>query len=161
MNFYKVLSGAEIIDANCVFLKWQSKNDILLACEITEAHFIQSSDGGTIWRADWLNRLPDGFENSRHYPVETVEAVEISAEDYEALKEQLDLGPVEESATDEPQNTEDSSGDDTDSAATEEVMSAAAMRLKIQSLESTVAALAEQNDMLTECLLEMSEVVYA
>lgn len=162
MTYYKIISDSQIIDANSVFLKWQSKHDVLLVCDISEAQFIQSSDGETVWRAEWLNRLPDEFEKSRYYPVESVDAAEIAEDEYTTLKEQLDIdGSV--SADTSEEDSADSSEDSTDDteATTEEVMSAAAMRLKIKALESTVADLTEQNDMLTECLLEMSEVVYA
>lgn len=146
MNYYKVIKDGEVIDVNHVFLKWQRKHNILLSCEAVEGQFIQSSDGNNIWRVDWLNRLPADFPGS----YESIEAVEITAEEYEELKEKLELGETVEDNTgseDQPDTGETETPNETP---TEEVMSATAMRLRIKELEGTVATLVEQNKVIVE-----------
>ena len=117
----------------------------MLACDAFEGQFIQSSDGANIWRVDWLNRLPEDFPGS----YESIEAVEITAEEYEELKEKLELGEsVEDNTGSEEQP--DTGETETPETPTEEVMSATAMRLRIKELEGTVATLVESNKALTD-----------
>ena len=145
MNYYKVIKDGEVIDVNHVFLKWQRKHNILLSCEAVEGQFIQSSDGNNIWRVDWLNRLPEDFPGS----YESIEAVEITAEEYEELREKLELGETVEDNTGSEEQP-DTGETETPETPTEEVMSATAMRLRIKDLEGTVAALVESNKALTD-----------
>ena len=145
MNYYKVIKDGEVIDVNHVFLKWQRKHNILLSCEAVEGQFIQSSDGNNIWRVDWLNRLPADFPGS----YESIEAVEITAEEYEELREKLELGETVEDNTGSEEQP-DTGETETPETPTEEVMSATAMRLRIKDLEGTVAALVESNKALTD-----------
>ncbi len=155
MNYYKVISDGVVIDANFVFLKWQQKNGILLGCDISEANFIQSSDQNVVWRVDWLNPIDEAAG-----AYETVEAVEITYDEYLALRASLDEGlevvepaPVEP----EPYGTED----EEETAEPEEVMSVTEMRRKIVELKTALQGLNDRNDFLEGCLLEMSEIVYA
>ena len=140
MNYYKVIKDGEVIDVNHVFLKWQRKHNILLSCQAVEGQFIQSSDGNNIWRVDWLNRLPEDFPGS----YESIEAVEITAEEYEELREKLELGESVEDNTGYEEQP-DTGETETPETPTEEVMSATAMRLRIKELECTVATLVESN----------------
>lgn len=146
MNYYKVIKDGEVIDVNHVFLKWQRKHNIMLACEAVEGQFIQSSDGTNIWRVDWLNRLPEDFPGS----YESIEAVEITAEEYEELREKLELGETVEDNTGSENQPETDETETPDEIPTEEVMSATAMRLRIKELEGTVATLVENNKTLTD-----------
>ena len=145
MIYYKVIKDGEVIAVNHVFLKWQRKHNIMLACEAVEGQFIQSSDGNNIWRVDWLNRLPEDFPGS----YESIEAVEITAEEYEELREKLELGETVEDNTGSEEQP-DTGETETPETPTEEVMSATAMRLRIKDLEGTVAALVESNKALTD-----------
>lgn len=155
MNYYKVISDGVVIDANFVFLKWQQKNGILLGCDISEANFIQSSDQNVVWRVDWLNPVDEAAGT-----YETVEAVEITQDEYLSIRAALDEGaevvepaPVEP----EPYGTED----EEETAEPEEVMSVTEMRRKIVELKTALQDLNDRNDFLEGCLLEMSEIVYA
>ena len=87
MNYYKVIKNGTVVDANFVFLKWQPKNRILIGCRAEEANFIQSSDMTEVWRVNWL--VPIGEEAGVY---ETVEAAEITEEEYLSLRAQLDEG---------------------------------------------------------------------
>lgn len=153
MKYYKVISNGVVIDANYVWLKWQTKHRILLGCEPHEANYIQSSDQAHVWRVRWLNPVPADAPT-----FETVEAVEISEEEYIEIRKQLDDGfeivvPEEIPEEEIPEDT-------TTETPSVEVMTPEEMRRKIVYLETALAEQAKTNDILTECLLEMSTVIY-
>ena len=146
MKYYKVIANGTVIDANRVWLKWQGKHRILIGCEPHEANYIQSYDQEKVWRVQWLNPVPADA------PVfETVDAVEISEEEYLDLRSQLDSGltPVEPEPEPEPEYPDPVEPE----PEPEVVMTPEEMRRRIVELT-------EHNQMLEECLLEMSEVVY-
>lgn len=87
MKYYKVIANGTVIDANFVWLKWQEKNRILIGCDAEDAQFIQSTDQAHVWRVPWLNPVPAGAGE-----YETVEAVEITEEEYITIRQQLDDG---------------------------------------------------------------------
>ena len=153
MKYYKVISNGLVIDANYVWLKWQTKHRILLGCEPHEANYIQSFDQAHVWRVQWLNPVPAGAPT-----FETVEAVEILEEEYLEIRKQLDDGfevvvPEEIPEEEIPEDT-------TPETPSIDVMTPEEMRRKIVYLEAALAEQAKTNDILTECLLEMSTVIY-
>ena len=153
MKYYKVISNGAIIDANYTWLKWQTKHHILLGCEPHEANYIQSSDQSKVWRVQWLNPVPADAPT-----FETVEAVEITEEEYLEIRKQLDDGfevvvPEEIPEEEIPEDT-------TIEAPSVEVMTPEEMRRKIVYLEAALAEQAKTNEVLTECLLEMSALIY-
>lgn len=160
MNYYKVIVNGNVIDANFVFLKWQEKHNILVGCDAEEAHFIQSSDQKEVWRAEWLNPVPEG---AGEYTI--VDAVEITETEYVELRQQLDLGntveePVQPSEDEGGDESSENTEDNNDEEMGETVMTAEEMRRKLVSLEEQLAEQKGRNDFLEECLLEISEVVY-
>lgn len=79
--YYKVIKDNKVIDVlnHLTYLKWQSKNKIMLLSDLNEAQAILSSDGNTIWHVDGLYDLPvDGYE--------TVKLIEIDEREYKQLK---------------------------------------------------------------------------
>lgn len=161
MNYYKIIENGTVIDANCIFLKWQKKNNILIGCDASEANFIQSSDQQKVWKVDWL--IPADAK-AGEYP--SIEAVEITKEEYDELRAQLDAGLNPEVPEEEPEipSDTDEPGDEVPS---ESVMSVEEMRRKITMLETALeeqkiinGEQMERNDFLEGCLLEMSEIVY-
>ncbi len=147
MSYYKVIRDGMVTDAGEMFLRWQEKHKIMLACKPEEAQFIQGSNG-TILRVAWLNPAP---EEAGTY--ETVEAALIDRQEYLDLRAVLDDGetvpepePVQPEPTPEPEP-----GPDVPEG--EKPMTVQQMREKITEQDATI-------QMLTECLLEMSEVVY-
>jgi len=148
MSYYKVIRDGMVTDAGEMFLRWQEKNRIMLACKPEEAQFIQGSDG-TILRVDWLNPVPEALKDR----FETVEAALIDRQEYLDLRAVLDDGetvpepePVQPEPTPEPEP-----GPDVPEG--EKPMTVQEMREKIAEQGATI-------QMLTDCLLEMSEVVY-
>ena len=79
--FYKVLKNNRVIDVldHLVFVKYQKKHGIMIACDKSEAQAIISSDGQYIWHIVGLYNIPvDGYD--------TVELIEIDKYEYSQLK---------------------------------------------------------------------------
>ena len=132
--YYKIVSGGVIVDAcdGLSYVRWQEKNHLWLTCDEPDADGIISSSGTDIY-------LLDTAEPMEGYSVASV--TEITETEYITLREELDAGdtiidPDGESEPDTPAKT------------------------RLSQLEEQVASLQEVNDMLTECILEMSEIIY-
>lgn len=149
MNYFKIIADGRVVDVGEIFLRWQEKNRILISCPLEEAQLVQGHDGETIYRVPWLNPLP---EEAGSY--ESVEAAIIDRQEYLDLLAVLEDGeqPIEP----EPpkQEPEPEPEPDPEQPEEEKPMTVAEMRQRIKELEA-------RNDMLLECLLEMSEIVYA
>lgn len=79
--YYKIIKNEKIIDVmdGLVYLKYQPKHDIMLACQPNEAQAILSSDTETVWHEKKLYPIPKkGYD--------TVEAVEIDEREYRQLR---------------------------------------------------------------------------
>ena len=133
--FYKIVSNGTIVDASSglSYVRWQEKNGLWLTCGEEDAQGIINSNGEDIY-------LLSGTEPMEGYSFATV--TEITEEEYLVLREELDAGG-EIVDPDEPDQDPDTP-----------------TKTRLRQLEEQVAALQEVNDMLTECLLEMSEIVY-
>lgn len=135
---YKILLGNTVVDVQerLQYVMWQEKNKLLLSCDERLAEGILSADNSVAWHLEGLPDMPEEFD--------TVKAVEISEDKYNELKEKLGTGekPTEEKPK-------------------EEVLESTDLRLKVASLTQEVETLKSNNDMLSDCILEMSEIVYA
>ena len=79
--YYKVLKDNKVIDVldHLLFVKYQKKHNIMVACEKAEAQAIVSSDGEYVWHVTGLYRIPvDGYD--------TVDVVAIDEYEYKQLK---------------------------------------------------------------------------
>ena len=79
--YYKVLKNDKVIDIldRLVFVKYQKKHNIMIACDKSDAQAITSSDGKYTWHIAGLYNIPvDGYD--------TVELVEIDEYEYNQLK---------------------------------------------------------------------------
>lgn len=79
--YYKVLKNDKVIDIldRLVFVKYQKKHNIMIACDKSEAQAIISSDGQYTWHIPGLYNIPiDGYD--------TVELIEIDEYEYNQLK---------------------------------------------------------------------------
>jgi len=149
MSFYKVVRDGNVIDAGEIWLKWQAKNRIMVSCPPDEAQFIMSHDGNTVWRVQWLNPAP--LEAGTY---ETVEAAIIGKQEYLDLRAVLDDGevvPVPEPIVPEPEPEPEP---DPEQPEEEKPLTVQQMREKLVEQDATI-------QMLTDCILEMSEVVYS
>ena len=149
--FYKIMQGNTVIDAiaGVQYVVFQERNRLNIIGKKAEAFGIMSSDMSTIWHVEGLAEIPAGSE------YQTVVMVEITEEEYDTLREQLTAGDVIEDPEEEQQP------DEGETEEPEVVMSPTEMRLRINELTATVEALTAEKDMLMECVLEMSAVIYA
>lgn len=85
MVYYKILKNNQVIDVNDKFFRYQRKHMNIVHCDENMAELIQSSDGNNFYMTEWTRPLPKGV----HY--DWVKAVIISEEEYNSLKEQLEL----------------------------------------------------------------------
>lgn len=104
---------------------------------------VLSSDGGVIYAL----HAREGYQEVSLIAFD-------DATEYDTLRAELDAQHTPEYV--EPEEPEDPDPDDQ----TEAAMSASEIRVRIVELQEKLNAVTAQNEMLTECLLEMSEVVY-
>lgn len=148
MIYYKIVSGTDVIDAtdNLVTVRYSAASQSVMRCNEREGpNGIISSDGQYIWHVEGWNEFGDGVER------DTVKLFEITESEYSQLREKLD----ESGKVPEPDNPETPENPD------ETVMTPVEMRVKIKELAATVDSLQTRNNFLEECLMEISEVVYA
>ena len=82
--FYKAMKDNSVLDVldHLTYVRYQKKNDIMVACDKSVSQAILSSDGFGFWHVYGLYRLPvEGYD--------TVELVEIDQTEYELLKAQM------------------------------------------------------------------------
>lgn len=82
--FYKAMKDARVLDVldHLTYVRYQKKNNIMIACDRSKSQAILSSDGSGFWHVYGLYRLPlEGYD--------TVELVEIDQTEYELLKAQM------------------------------------------------------------------------
>ena len=107
--FYKLISGQNIVGVATQddFLKFQSKNAILLTCSARTAQYIMSD--GVLYHASWMIPI-----STQRYTYLLADVVEIDEEEYEALYEAIHSGdevpvtpePVEPDVPEEPDEDE-------------------------------------------------------
>lgn len=154
MSYYKIVAAGQVIDVNCVFLRWQANHGMMLVCEEEDAQFITPRDGSAVWHPAWLHPAPAGAVYDGD-----IDAEEIDAEEYAALLLQLDSGGVVEN----PDKNVDNPSDEENAPTAEngENVQMTPTVADVKTILEEQAALKEQVQMLTECVLEMSEEVYA
>ena len=79
--YYKVLKDNKVIDVldHLTYLKWQTKNKIMLLSDLDEAQAILGSDNNTVWHVEGFYDLPvSGYE--------TVKLIQIDEYEYKQLK---------------------------------------------------------------------------
>lgn len=133
MTYYKIIVDGSVVDAAFTFLRWDGRLNRLLGCEPTDAHFIQSSDGNTVYRVGWLNPVPNAVNGM----YESVEAAIIGKQEYLDLRAQLDEGEtVPEPA--EQEIDPDQPAPSPEQPEQEQPMTVAQMRAKIIELEEQI-----------------------
>lgn len=143
--FYKVKQGNTVIDVlnDPLYVKYQQGNDLCVITTFkTEAFGVISSDGSEIYAVEGFRIVP-----SKGYIEVTL--TPIDEQEYNELREELDDGEQpDEGGEPDPEPDEEQS------------MSLPKMRTAILDLQSQNEALQSQSDLLTECILEMSELLY-
>ena len=88
MTYYKIVKNNEVIDVNNKFFRFLKKRLIPISCTPNEAEIVQSSDGQKYYTAKWMKPVPAQLN------VELVKVFIISEEEYNSLKEQLQLNEI-------------------------------------------------------------------
>lgn len=155
MIFYKILADGKVLDVNDVFLRWQPKHGVMLVCDPAKAEFICPRDCSGYYHPSWLNKPLEAAV----YDGE-IDAEEITEAEYRALLKQLEAGETVNNPEPDPGGTggEDTGtgGDNTGDSGGQQKPTVADMK----QLVDTCAGLQKQVQMLTDCVLEMSEEVY-
>lgn len=133
MTYYKIIVDGSVVDAAFTFLRWDERLNRLLGCEPKDAHFIQSHDGNTVYRAGWLNPVPEAASGL----FDTVEAAIIEKQEYLDLRAQLDEGETVPEPV-EPEPDPDQPDPGPDQPEEEQPMTVAQMRAKIVELEEQI-----------------------
>ena len=146
MTYYKILQNGAVVDACYIFLRWVGKHHCLMICEPAQAEYVQSYDHTRVYRDHWLRPVPDGAP-----AYETAKIVVIDETEYDEIRALLDDG--EEVPVDPAPPEPEPVGPDDPVEPDERPMTVAEMREKITEQQGSI-------DMLIECVLEMSEIIY-
>ena len=120
------------------FVMWQEKNRVPESCSRLMAHGIVSKHGDCIYQLQGRRVMPDRTKKG-------VTAVIITEAEYDELALRFD--ETEPEPSDDPQDDQ-----------SEPVMTIEQMRIRLAELEALTA---ERIEFLEDCLLEVSEVIYA
>lgn len=144
MPYFKVKQNNTVIDvlADPNYIVYQQGNDLCVIGKQTEAFGVLSSDASVIYAVEGLRIAPN-----KGYDVVSLE--QIDKTEYDELKALLDEN---KSVVDDDQQQDNQQ---------EEVMSMSELRQTVLTLKAQNEELAARNELLTECVLELSEIVYA
>ena len=150
--FYKILLNGIVVDIQTElrYVCWQEANRLMLLCSAEMANGILSSDSSVIWHVEGFPEFPEGI-------CQTAIVEEIEEDEYLRWKERLEAATTE---TEEATEESPAENETTEESASKDYLSIQDM-LTIQELTDKVAKLEKENELLSECLLEMSEKVYA
>lgn len=150
--FYKVILNGMVVDtqAELRYVCWQEANKLMIMCSEEMANGIISSDSSVIWHVEGFPEFPDGL-------CQTVIVEEIEEDEYLRWKERLESATTETEEATEESPAENATAEE---SASKGYLSIQDM-LTIQELMDKVEKVEKENELLSECLLEMSEKVYA
>ncbi len=146
MTYYKIAQNGAVVDAGYIFLRWVEKHRCLMTCDPTIAEFVQAYDRTRVYHDHWLRPVPAGAP-----AYESATVTVIGETEYDEIRALLDDGeeiPVTPAEPDPPPVEPDEPVEPDDRP-----MTVAEMREKITEQQASI-------DMLIDCILEMSEVVY-
>lgn len=147
MTFYKIIVDNIIIAVGTTYdlRRVQEKHGVLVSCVESAAQYIQCDD--TLYRDGWFSPL-----TSNRYAFTEAKVATITEDEYEALKEEIDAGRQPEVPDEpEPETPDEPEQPEEETPA----------KTRLEALEEQLTSLMERNAMLEECVLEMSEIVYA
>ena len=132
MSFYKIIRDSTIIGVctEADFRRWQAKHNIIV---VSDRDRVEAVDyNGTIYHDSWM-------ADSGHIPYETASVTEITEEDYNAIKVQLDDGTIPDDGSLDDEVIVEEPAPDSDQGEAETVRKTAA-----QILEEQIEAVASQ-----------------
>lgn len=130
---YKIIKDNLVIDVSNVYLAENAYNHALIRTSKDNIHFLLASDGVTLYKAPWC------YEHiTSKYQATPVDAVEITQEEYDQLKQQLQLNYTILAELDKPNET---IADVSEKEPEPQVLNVADMQRKIEELEMLVKQL--------------------
>ena len=155
--YYKIIKDGYVIDI-CNSWGKLSRRGNIINCKYEEAQFMLGRDPDYYpYRVEWLMPLPQGKEAT-----ETFECVLITKEEYEDLylafynKEIVEYTPKQEEYFEEEIIEET----DEERETPREIPSYSELIRQVNELSSLCKKLGEQNRLLEDCILEMSQQLY-
>lgn len=147
MDYYKVIIDDNVVDVGTIFLKWNTSMRHMFMCSANEAQFVMGRDSNTCYRDDWM-KMYEG-NPSTYLPAKVVM---INAREYDEIRALLEDGedihePPEPIPEPEPEPHEEPAPEP------DAPMTISEMRQQITEMSAMM-------EMLTECILEISEVIY-
>lgn len=148
MTYYKIILNNIIIAVGTSFnlRRVQDKHQILVISDENHAQYIQNNE--ILYRDNWF-----AAETSTKYKSILANISIISYEEYLTLKQQIDEGNqlyIPDEPIPEPVPEQIIIEDNQETSKT-----------RLQILEEQIKNLTATNEMLEECLLEISEIIYA
>ena len=144
MVYFKIIQNNQIVDVGDTFFRWDAKWHQLFTCDIEYAQFAKSKKE-IIYHEDWLRQCPETI-----FGVVEAKIVVIEKEEYDEILELLNDNNVVEIPVEEyPVEIEP----DQNEAPIEK-------QKTITEMRETIKTQQEQIEMLTDCVLELSEILY-
>lgn len=144
MSYYKITQGGNVIGVGSAFLRWHPKRRRFMYCDVDDAERVQDAITERLYHADWLSSSPPDAGAAEEAAVEMIAASEY--DELYALLHDGETVPITPEPDPEPVPDPSPAPDE--------------RPMTIQEMREKIAAQEEQLQMLTECILEMSEVVY-
>ena len=149
MTYFKILKKGIVVDVGIYFLQWNTKWKQWIYCNTNNAQAVQNYAGSKVYRDNWMRTMPSDADE-----YEDAEVVMINATEFDALIELLKDGETVIAEAEEiPEDGTKESLDIEDKSELEHRMTVQEIREKLKMQDTKI-------NMLTECLLEMSELVY-
>ena len=146
MTYYKIISQEQVIGVGHSFLYWNKKRNRFYYSDVDNANCVQDVLTQQIYYTSWLKPLPVNAPQIEEAIVIVINDVEYD-ELYEQLKEGDEIPSIPPTPpAPEPEPTPEPVPVETP--------------MTIQQMRDKIIEQGEMIDMLTECLLEVSEIIY-
>lgn len=153
--YYKIIKDNYVIDICNSWCKLSRKGN-LIECKYDEAQFMLGRAPGYVcYRVEWLMPLP---ENAQEY--ELFQAIQITQEEYNNLFNSF-YNEEQPLYIEEVENIEEELAEEsTEVEAPLKILTYSELAKRVNDLTSYCQLLAEQNRLLEDCILEMSQQLY-
>ena len=146
MVYYKIILHNEIIGVSKRTLTWGENIHRVVICDINDAEYVQDEITEKLYHTSWMKRPPSIAPQPIEANIIIIDAVEYD-ELYEQLKEDEPIPYIPPAPTPEPEPEP-------------EPVEPPETPMTIQQMRDKIIEQGQMIDMLTECLLEVSELIY-
>ncbi len=146
MRYFKIIQDGAIIGCGTNFIAWLPRTRRFAICDMDLAQAVIDVISEQRFHAEWLAAVP--AESGVVFP--TAEVVLIDADEYNDIYEELSDGEPIPIPEPEPEPTPPEPEPEPEEQP----------RMTVQEMREKITEQEDQIAMLTECLLEMSEIIY-